>query len=103
MKTWQKIAIGAGAVALVGGGIWIGIWQFNKGVVTVQTGPVTRQDLTSVVTASGEIKPLTYTNVLGEGIGKVAGINENTILGDGNVSLILDVTGLIDSSTQAPN
>jgi HlyD family secretion protein len=74
MKLWQKIGIGAGVAALVGGGVWIAVWQINKGVVTVQTGAVTRQDLTSVVTASGEIKPLTYTNVLGEGIGKITDI-----------------------------
>src|SRR5271169_2425153 len=74
MKLWQKIGIGVGAAALVGGGISIAIWQINKGVVTVQTGPVARQDLTSVVTASGEIKPETYTNVLGEGIGKITDI-----------------------------
>ncbi len=74
MKMWQKIGIGVGAAALLGGGIWLAIWQINKGVVTVQTGFVTRQDLASVVTASGEIKPLTYTNVLGEGIGKITDI-----------------------------
>jgi HlyD family secretion protein len=74
MKTWQKIAMSIGAAALLGGGIWLAIWEYNKGVVTVQTGTVMRQDLTSVVTASGEIKPLTYTNVLGEGIGKITDI-----------------------------
>jgi HlyD family secretion protein len=74
MKTWQKIGIGVGAAAVLAGAAWITIWQINKGVVTVQTAPVVRQDLTSVVTASGEIKPLTYTNVLGEGIGKITEI-----------------------------
>ena len=61
--------------AALAGGIWLAIWQINKGVVTVQTAPVLRQDLTSVVTASGEVKPLTYTNVLGEGIGKITEIS----------------------------
>src|SRR6202021_3976815 len=74
MKTWQKIGIGAGVAAVLAGGTWLAIWQINKGVVTVQTAPVVRQDLTSVVTASGEVKPLTYTNVLGEGIGKITDI-----------------------------
>jgi len=75
MNMWQKIGVGAGVAAVLGGGIWIAIWQINKGVVTVQTAPAVRQDLTSVVTASGEIKPLTYTNVLGEGIGKITQIS----------------------------
>lgn len=74
MKTWQKFAIAACVAALLGGGIWIAVWQINKGVVTVQTAPVTRQDLVSIVTASGEVKPLTYTNVLGEGMGKITSI-----------------------------
>ena len=33
-----------------------------------------KADLTSVVTASGEIRPKNYTNVLGEGIGKITDI-----------------------------
>ncbi len=33
---------------------------------------------------------------LGEGVGKVRGVSGGAILGDGNVSLILDVPGLID-------
>jgi HlyD family secretion protein len=74
VKTWKKIGVGMGIAALAGGGTWIAIWRINKDVVTVQSAPVARQDLTSLVTASGEIKPLTYTNVLGEGIGKITDI-----------------------------
>ena len=74
MNTWQKIGIGAGVAIVLAGAAWLAIWQINKGVVTVQTAPAVRQDLTSIVTASGEIKPLTYTNVLGEGIGKITDI-----------------------------
>ena len=74
MNLWQKIAIGATAAAAIAGGVWFAIYEINKDLVTVQTGTVSRQDLNSVVTASGEIKPLTYTNVLGEGIGKITQI-----------------------------
>jgi two-component system, chemotaxis family, sensor kinase CheA len=38
---------------------------------------------------------------LGEGIGHVRGISGGAILGDGNVSLILDVPGIIDLATNA--
>jgi HlyD family secretion protein len=74
MKKWQKITIGlgAGVVLLAGGGIVY--HQLTKDIVTVQSGKVTRQDLTSIVTASGEVRPKTYTNVLGEGIGKITEI-----------------------------
>ena len=74
MKTWQKAGIGAGVVLVLGGISWFSVYQVNKGVVTVQTGKVVEQDLTSIVTASGEIRPKNYTNVEGEGIGKITQI-----------------------------
>src|SRR5579862_4393417 len=63
MKTWQKIGIGVGVVAVLGGIVWFSVVKQNEGVVTVQTGQVVRQDLTSIVTASGEIKPKNYINI----------------------------------------
>jgi HlyD family secretion protein len=74
MKTWQKVGIGAGVVVVLGSLVLFSVYQVNKGVETVQSGQVARQDLTSVVTASGEIRPKNYTNVLGEGIGKITDI-----------------------------
>jgi HlyD family secretion protein len=74
MKTWQKVGIGAGIVLVLGGIAWFSVYQVNKGVVTVQTGRVAKEDLTSIVTASGEVRPKNYTNVLGEGIGKITAI-----------------------------
>jgi HlyD family secretion protein len=74
MKTWQKVGIGVGAVIVLGTVVLASYYQANKGVETVQSGQVARQDLTSVVTASGEIRPKNYTNVLGEGIGKITDI-----------------------------
>jgi len=55
-ETWKKIAIGAGAVVLLAIIVGITVHQSGKNVVTVQTGKVQRQDLSSVVSASGEIK-----------------------------------------------
>jgi HlyD family secretion protein len=75
MKKWHKIGIGIALAALIGGVAWYSIYQANKDVVTVQTGQVIRRDLTSLVTASGEIRPKNYTNVLGEGIGKITEIH----------------------------
>jgi HlyD family secretion protein len=74
MKKWQKVTIGVGgAVGLLAIGLTT-YYEINKGVVTVQSGRVTREDLTSIVTASGEIRPKTYSNVLGEGFGKITEI-----------------------------
>jgi HlyD family secretion protein len=92
MKTWQKIAIGAGAVVVLGGMTWFSVYKSNQDVVTVQTGRVAREDLTSLVTASGEIRPKNYTNVLGEGIGKITDIvvNEGDHVKKGDVLLHLE-------------
>lgn len=62
MKTW-KIVAGVVALAAVGGSIYASMKWNQKGIVTVQTGKTVRQDLTSVVTASGEIKPRNYINI----------------------------------------
>lgn len=74
MTSKKKIVIFCGAVVVLGGVLWGSIYQANRNVVRVQSGAVKRQDLTSVVTASGEIRPLTYSNILGEGIGKITEI-----------------------------
>jgi HlyD family secretion protein len=75
MKTWQKVGIGLGAVAVAAGIVIFSIDQANKGVVTVQTAKVAKQDsLVSVVTASGEIKPTTYTNITAQGFGRITEI-----------------------------
>jgi HlyD family secretion protein len=75
MKTWHKVAIGVGAVAVLGGIVLFSVNQANKGVVTVQTSKVANQDsLVSLVTASGEVKPTTYTNVTAQGFGRITDI-----------------------------
>ncbi len=75
MKTWHKVAIGAGAVVVLGGIVLFSVNQANKGVVTVQTAKVANQEnLVSLVTASGEIKPTTYTNVTAQGFGRITDI-----------------------------
>ncbi len=59
----------------MGGIVWFSINQANKGVVTVQTSKVAKQEaLVSVVTASGEIKPTTYTNITAQGFGRIIDI-----------------------------
>jgi HlyD family secretion protein len=75
MKTWQKVGIGVGAVVVLGGIVLFSVNQANKGVVTVQTAKVMPQEtLVSQVTASGEIKPTTYTNVTAQGYGRITQI-----------------------------
>ena len=71
MKAWKKIAIGVGIAVLLAMIVGFTVHQSSKNVVTVQTGKVQRQDLATVVSASGEIKPKTYVNVGANAMGKI--------------------------------
>ena len=71
MKTWKKIAIGVGAVVVLASIVGFTVHQSGKNVVTVQTGKVQREDLSAVVSASGEIKPKTYVNIGANAYGKI--------------------------------
>lgn len=62
MKKW-KIAAGIGLLLAIAGGVYASLQWSKKGIVTVQTGRVVRQDLTAIVTASGEVKPRNYINI----------------------------------------
>jgi len=75
MKTWHKVAIGIGLLVVIAIVVIISINQANKGVVTVQTAKVAKSDsLVSLVTASGEVKPTTYTNITAQGFGRITDI-----------------------------
>ena len=63
MSRKAKIAAAVGVVVVVIGGVIAGISYNRRGVVTVQTGRVIRQNLKAVVTASGEIRPRNYVNI----------------------------------------
>ena len=71
MRTWKKITLGVGAVLVLAAAVGLVVQRVNRGVVKVQTAQVIREDLTQLVTASGEIKPRNYTNVMAEGFGKI--------------------------------
>ena len=71
MKPWKKIAIGGGVVVLLAAIVGTTVYQSGKNVVTVQTGKVQREDLSSVVSGSGEIKPKTYVNIGANAYGKI--------------------------------
>src|SRR6204780_3324139 len=71
MKLWKKIAIGAGVAVVLAVIVGSTVYQSGKNVVTVQTGKVQREDLSSVVSGSGEIKPKTYVNIGANAYGKI--------------------------------
>jgi HlyD family secretion protein len=61
-KKW-KILILLGLLVVIAGAIGASIKISKRGIVNVQTGRVVRADLTSLVTASGEVKPKNYINI----------------------------------------
>ena len=65
---WKTILIILVVLAL-GIGVYASTVYSKRGVVAVQTGKVVRQDLTSLVTASGEIKPKNYINIGANALG----------------------------------
>ncbi len=60
MKPKWKILLAFGLIALVSGGVFASIKLNERGIVTVQSGTAVREDVTAIVTASGEIKPKNY-------------------------------------------
>jgi HlyD family secretion protein len=71
VKRKWKIIIGLGVVVVAGAGVYASTVYSKHGVVTVQTGHAVRQDLTSVVTASGEVKPKNYINIGANAMGEI--------------------------------
>jgi HlyD family secretion protein len=85
-KKWKVWLIVLG-VLVVGGGVFAGASYSKRAIVEVQTGRATRQDLTSIVTASGEIKPKNYINIGANAIGVITSIlvKEGDHVGKGQV------------------
>ena len=71
MKTWKKVLIGVGAVVALAIVVAVTVYQSRKNLVTVQTGKAQKQNLSAIVSASGEIKPKTYVNLGANAFGKI--------------------------------
>ena len=71
MKSKWKIVIVVSVVAILAIGVYASTVYSKKGLVTVQTGNVVRQDLISIVTASGEVKPKNYINIGANAMGEI--------------------------------
>ncbi len=75
MKRKWKWILGVSVVVIAGIGGAIAVKMRQNGITNVQTGRATRQDLTSIVTASGEIKPKNYTNIGANVMGRIVELN----------------------------
>ena len=71
MKTWKKALIAVGILLVLVIIVSVTVYQSHKNLVTVQTGKAQKQNLASVVSASGEVKPKTYVNIGANAFGKI--------------------------------
>ncbi len=92
MKNWKKPALIVGVIVVLLAIVGFTVQQSRKGVVTVQTGKVIREDLASVVTASGEIRPKVYVNIGANAMGKITHlyVKEGDVVKRGQVLAQLD-------------
>jgi HlyD family secretion protein len=74
VKVKWKILIGVIVLLLLTAGTVASVKYNRRGVVTVHTGKVVREDLASIVTSSGEIKPRNYINIGAEFAGQLTAI-----------------------------
>jgi HlyD family secretion protein len=71
MMKWKKLVLILGGMVVLLAIVGFSVQQSRKGVVAVQTGKVIKEDLTAMVTASGEIKPKVYVNIGANAFGKI--------------------------------
>jgi len=67
----KKVLIIALVVLLAAGGVFAMIYQAQSGYTKVLTGKVVRQELETVVSGTGQIKPKTYVNVGATSFGRI--------------------------------
>ena len=71
MQKTGKVVVGVVALLVLAGGVAASIRWSQRDLVTVQTSKVIRADITSVVTAAGEIKPRNYINLGANAQGRI--------------------------------
>ena len=94
MKTKWKVLIGILVLLVIAAGVVASVRYNRRGVVTIQTGKVVREDLASVVTSSGEVKPRNYINLGAEFAGQLTEIlvKEGDVVKKGQLVARIDET-----------
>jgi len=92
MSRRRKLVFGIGAalvLALIASSV---VQKRRAQVIAVQMGTVARQDLSSTVTASGEIRPRLYVNITSQTFGKIVAIEvtEGQVVQTGQVLLRME-------------
>lgn len=86
-KDWPGVAAVAVVAAILGASLWP-----RRNQVPVQVSRVRREGLTSIVRATGQIIPISYVNMLGQGFGRVMAIfvHEGEVVRPGDLLLQVD-------------
>ena len=71
----KKILIIVGIILTVGIITGLTIWRSQANVIKVTTATISKQDLTSVVSGTGQIKPKTYVNIGATAFGRITHLN----------------------------
>src|SRR6202165_5411540 len=71
----KKIALIVGALVVVAAIIRGSVYRSQSNVTKVVVGKAVRQDLLSVVSGTGQIKPKTYVNVGATAFGRITHLN----------------------------
>jgi HlyD family secretion protein len=67
----KKVLLIVLVVLALGGLVAFMVWKAQSGYTAVLTGKVVRQDLTTIVSGTGQIKPKTYVNVGATSFGRI--------------------------------
>jgi len=70
----KKIIIAVAVLVVLAGLVGLSVRSSQSNVLTVNTSKVVREDISSVVTGSGEIKAKTYVNIGAQGFGKIVSL-----------------------------
>lgn len=71
----KKILIIVGIVLTIGIVTGLTIWRSQANVIKVTTATIGKQDLTSIVSGTGQIKPKTYVNIGATAFGRITHLN----------------------------
>jgi HlyD family secretion protein len=94
MTKRTRIFVATGIVLVLGGVVGFSVAKDNKSKVAVQTEKVSRRDLVSIVSASGEVKPKRYVNIGANVSGRIVSlrVKEGDLVKKGQVLARIEST-----------
>src|SRR5688572_28553451 len=103
MSKRGKIAAGVVVAAVLGGVIYASVTKDSRNRTVVQTQKVAKRDLTSVVSASGEVKPKKFVNVSSNTSGRIVSllVKEGDQIKAGQVLARIDSTRIAAGEQQS--